>query len=151
MANALKGIKHDLKPAFASFKSRFHHHSTAFIESLKIDVRMPDDITQIYFIFSHYVKAHSIGLEYGFIKAPKKKTPKKEQYSLSNLTDLSVLPSIDPSHLAKIKSLQKFEAKENVIFAISPLDEQIDGYVNLVKANWPALTQYAEDFAKVQL
>jgi len=151
MATALKTIKNDLKPTILPLKSSFKHHSSPFIESLQIEVRLPDEVTKIHFTISHYLSSHSIGLEYGFTKAPKKKTPKKEHYSLSNLTDSTVLPGIDGTHLAKIKSLQKFEAKENVILSLSPLDEQIDAYINLIKANWPSLTQYATEFAKVQL
>ena len=148
MAKLLGAYKADLTAALTPHKIKFKHKSSDFIERLTFDVRLPDVITSISFEFAYLIENKSVVLNYAFIKAPKKKTPKQTNYTFANLTKDSVLPGVSPTSLSKIIEVQKYKAEDDKITAITPLEDQMGAYVSVLKDNLSTLMEAAQAFSE---
>ena len=149
MAKLLGAYKTDLIEAILPHKIKFKHKSSDFIERLTFDVRLPDVITLILFEFAYIIENKSVVLNYAFIKAPKKKTPKQTNYTFANLTKDSVLPGVSPTSLSKIIEVQKYKAEDDKITAITPLEDQMSAYISVIKENLASLLESAQTFSEV--
>jgi hypothetical protein len=148
VAKLLGAYKADLTAVLTPHKIKFKHKSSDFIERLTFDVRLPDAITSISFEFAYLIDNKSVVLNYAFIKAPKKKTPKKVDYTFANLTKDSLLTGISPTSITKIIEVQKYKAEEGHIIAFSSLEDQMGAYVSVLKDNLSTLMEAAQAFSE---
>jgi hypothetical protein len=148
MNKPLFGIRDDLSITFSGYKPKYRHSQNPFVETLVITLNLMDDISKIEMIISHFKMSKSISMEFVFIKAPKKKTPKKERHSLSNLKPDVTFPFLTSESLIRVIQLQKFVKDGNEIRCEYSLEEQMETLVKLIKTNFEAILLYANDFAK---
>ena len=149
MAKVLSPYKTDIIASVIPHKIKFKHTSSDFIERLTFDVHLPDTFTKIQFELAYLIKNQSVILNYAFIKALKKKTPKRVDYSLNNLTKDSILIGISPSVLTKLLDIQKFKVEEGTITAISSVEDQMAVYVSIIKDNLETLMESASQFSDI--
>ncbi len=148
MFNSLLVVKPELKPLFINHKVTFRRVVSRFIETLTILVKLPDEMTSLQFILSHFIDSASVSMSFGFVKNQKKMILKKEIYSLSNLKPDAIVPVLSKASLDEIRSIQNYILKEQVIVAEVPFREQLDVLENCIKVNFPALIDYGTEFAK---
>ena len=148
MAKILQAYKADIIQGMAPHKIKFKHQSSDFIERLTFDVRLPDEVTSIHFEFSLVLKNHFVSLAYAFIKAPKKKTPKRIDYTLANLTKETILVGISQAALVKLLEVQKFKVDEGKIMTLSTIEDQMEVYVTMIKNNLSSLIEAATLFVE---
>lgn len=149
MKKQLPVYKADILSVFPDQKVKIHYHQSDFVEKMTFDYHLEDGVTKIYFEFA-YVKANNfLTLHYDFIKTPKKKTSKKESFSLSNLTKESNLAGISAADIEKIISIQKFHLQENKIIGDTPLEDQMKVYVSTIKNNLDSLIAAAKFFSEL--
>ena len=148
MEKKLWGIKTDLKPLFHPYKVKFRTSQNPFVETLSIDLRLNEGFTKLEFLISRFKESESLTMEYIFTKNPNLKIPKVIKYSLSNLKPDSILPGIASESLASILPTQQFIKKDQKIVSSSPLEIQIEAYVNLIQLNLESIIASALEFSK---
>lgn len=149
MKKQLKVFKADILSIFPDKKIKINVKSSDFIERISFDYRLEDDITAIRFEFSYVYENHALTLNYDFVKSPKKRTVKKESYTMTNITKESVLPGFSSSDFDKISAIQKFHLQDQKIIADSSLEDQMIVYLSVLKSNLNSLIEAAKSFSEL--